>query len=84
MDLPIQRVPPMVGPQPPARIPRLGDRERNPKDQELDDEDQESADDRENGGAPASGEPEAPPEDQEKPDPPPEPGEAGSTLDLTA
>jgi hypothetical protein len=81
MDLPIQRLPPMVGPQPPARIPRLGDRERNPKDRGAE-EDQESAEER--GGAPPGGEPQESDEDQENPDPPPDPGAAGSTLDLTA
>jgi hypothetical protein len=28
MDIPIQRLPPMVGPRPAAQIPRLGDRAR--------------------------------------------------------
>jgi hypothetical protein len=42
MDLPIQRVPPMVGPRPAAKIPRLGDRERNGRGQPDESLDKES------------------------------------------
>ncbi|MBI3820845.1 MAG: hypothetical protein HY286_19310 [Planctomycetes bacterium] len=42
MDLPIQRVPPMVGPRPAPAIPQLGDRQRQRGDGKFSLEDEES------------------------------------------
>ncbi|MFN0205087.1 MAG: hypothetical protein ACKVS6_02090 [Planctomycetota bacterium] len=43
MELPIQRVPPMVGPGPPESIPRLGERPRDRQQKFTLDEDAEES-----------------------------------------
>lgn len=75
MDLPIRRLPPVVGPRPAPTIPKLGNRERDPGGAFAEGD----------GSGEAGPEREDPNENEEEEGlGPPPPGEAGTTLDLTA
>ncbi len=78
MDLPIRPLPPVVGPSPPAPVPRVGERKRQPGEQpfSLDAEDGEP-----DGERPAA---ETPTPSDDTPIGPPPEDEAGQRVDVTA
>lgn len=86
MDIPIRRIPPMVGPQPPAAIPRLGDRPPQQRKQQFsldaENKENEGAEDSDDSELDITENDESAQGDSVDEVGPPEPGEAGQNLNV--